>query len=305
MTSDGNLKYHVPVLLNEVIQGLQINEDGVYIDATFGAGGHSRAILDKLNVKGHLYGIDQDSDAIHNVISDDPKFSFVHGNFRYIKRFMRYAGVDKVDGVFADLGVSSHQFDTVGRGFSIRFEDELDMRMNQGAKYTAADILNSYSHDDLTSVFSQYGNVRNSKTLARNIVQRRRARPFKEAMDFIEFIDKIKMGTLQKYAATVFQALRIEVNDEYHSLIEFLTNSKGLLKEGGVLAVISYHSLEDKLVKNLIRSGSVDGSFEEDDRGRVVKEFEQLNKKVIVPKEDEVEVNSRARSAKLRLAKKL
>lgn len=305
MKSSKILTYHTPVLLDEVVEGMEIKQDGVYVDATFGSGGHSRSMLNKLGVKGRLYVIDQDGDAKQNIITDDPRFSFIHGNFRYIRRYLRYEGISRVDGILADLGVSSYQFDTVGRGFSIRFEDDLDMRMNKKIKLTAAIILNTYSMDRLVGIFSFYGNVRNSKSLARKIIERRKSIPFKSVTDFMEFIDRTKIGTLQKYASTVFQALRIEVNDEYQALKDFLAGVGQVLGENGVLAVISYHSLEDKLVKNFIRSGNVDGIVNEDEKGRVVKVFDPINKKVIIPSAEEVERNSRAKSAKLRLARKL
>lgn len=299
-----NEEYHIPVLLQESVDGLQIRDNGVYVDATFGAGSHSTSILNKLNAKGHLYSFDQDADAAKNSF-DDARFTFVYGNFRYLKRYLKYEGIDSVDGILADLGVSSHQFDTGDRGFSYRFEGALDMRMNGMIQTTAADVLNTYHGDELVRIFSRYGNVRNAKTLSRSIVKKRKTMMFSDIQSFVEHLEKHKMGSFQKYVTTVFQALRIEVNDELNALCDFLDNCRELLKPGGRLSVISYHSMEDKIVKNLIKTGYADGVSEVDEMGREEKYFIQVNKKLILPTEEEVERNSRAKSAKLRIAERI
>lgn len=300
--SDSN--YHTPVLLFESVEGMVVDPDGVYVDVTFGSGAHSQLILDKLSAKGHLYSFDQDGDAKKNLI-EDPRFTFVESNFRYMKRFMKYYGVESVSGVLADLGVSSFQLDTVGRGFSYRFEDALDMRMNTANPLTAAHVINTYSFEMLVNIFSQYGNVRNSKSLAKSIILRRNDVPFNDVQDFVDHLIQHRIGTVPKYLATVFQALRIEVNDEVGALRELLHACKDLLRQNGRLAAISYHSLEDRMVKRMIKSGSVTGKSEEDEKGRVKSYFRQVHSKVILPTEDEMERNSRAKSAKLRIAERL
>ncbi len=298
------MEYHKPVLLKESVAGLNISEAGIYVDVTFGAGGHSQEILNKLSAKGHLYGIDQDIDAIHNIIEDD-RFTFIRSNFKWITNFLKLKGVQQVDGVLADLGVSSHQFDVPERGFTYRDDGPLDMRMNQEAKISAAKILNSYSFEDLVRIFSQYGEVRNSKTLASRIIEYRQRNEFNLTSELISLIDGIVIGSRPKYFAQVFQALRVEVNEELDVLGRFLEQCDGLIKVGGRLSVISYHSLEDRLVKNFIKSGRLDGKVEKDDFGRSLNSWKAINKKVIIPSEEEVEENSRAKSAKLRIAEKI
>lgn len=299
-----SLNYHIPVLLKESVEGLVVDPDGIYIDVTFGSGAHSKSILQKISAKGHLYSFDQDGDAEQNRLEAE-NFTFIRSNFRYIKRFMKYYGVDKVDGILADLGVSSYQLDTVGRGFSYRFEDELDMRMNKSNAITAHKVINTYSYTDLVKVLSEYGNVRNAKSLAKSIIERREVSQFVEVKDFVEHLEKNRFGSMQKYLATVFQALRIEVNDEVGALDELLMGCRELLKVKGRLVAISYHSLEDRMVKRMIKSGNADGKVVEDEKGRVIKYFEQIHSKVISPSEEEVERNSRAKSAKLRIAERL
>ena len=299
-----NEMYHVPVLLEESISGLNIDPDGVYLDLTFGGGGHSREILKRLK-DGCLIGFDQDSDALANV-PDDNRFVFVNHNFRYLRNFMRYCGYDKADGILADLGVSSHEFDEADRGFSFRFDAELDMRMNQRNKLKATDILNSYSEEELTRVFRNYGEVDNVKRLVGLIVKARAENEINRSEEFLQVIDPcVPKQKEKKYLAQVYQALRIEVNGELEALEEMLQQAELALRPGGRLVIITYHSLEDRIVKNFLKSGNFEGKVEKDFYGHVKRNFELVNRKVIVPSEEEVERNPRARSAKLRIAEKL
>ena len=299
-----NEMYHVPVLLEESISGLNIDPEGVYLDMTFGGGGHSREILKRLK-DGCLIGFDQDSDALANV-PDDNRFVFVNHNFRYLRNFMRYCGYDKADGILADLGVSSHEFDEADRGFSFRFDAELDMRMNQRNKLKATDVLNSYSEEELTRVFRNYGEVDNVKRLVGLIVKARAENEINRSEEFLQVIDPcVPKQKEKKYLAQVYQALRIEVNGELEALEEMLQQAELALRPGGRLVIITYHSLEDRIVKNFLKSGNFEGKVEKDFYGHVKRNFELVNRKVIVPSEEEVERNPRARSAKLRIAEKL
>lgn len=297
--------YHVPVMLRESLEGLNIRPDGVYVDVTFGGGGHSREILVRLGDNGQLFGFDQDADAEHNIL-DDSRFTFVRSNFRYLNNFMRYYGVDKVDGVLADLGVSSHHFDEKERGFSFRFDGELDMRMNMRAGQTAADVVNNYTEEALANVFYLYGELKNSRKLASALVRARAERKIQTIEEFLEilrpFVGKDKE---KKFLAQAFQALRIEVNDEMAALKEMLLHSLRILRPGGRLVVITYHSLEDRLVKNFLKSGNFEGKTEQDFFGNLQTPFRLVNNKVIVPAEREIEMNPRSRSAKLRIAEKI
>jgi 16S rRNA (cytosine1402-N4)-methyltransferase len=295
------LPYHIPVLLNESVDALAILPEGVYVDATFGAGGHSKPIVQKLNAKGHLYAFDQDDDAWANAI-DHSSFTLIQSNYRWIHRFMKLYNVDQVDGILADLGISSHQIDEASRGFSFRFDAELDMRMNTSAELNARDILHQYSEEDLVGIFSDYGEVRNAKTLAKKITDTRRVRKINTTNDFNQLLSQVCMGPQQKYFAQVYQALRIEVNDEMNALIDFLNRSTSLLKPGGRFAVITYHSLEDRLVKNLFKFGNVDGKQIKDEYGNISKTYDLLFKNVIEPSPEEQKLNPRSRSAKLRVA---
>ena len=295
-----NEMYHVPVLLEESISGLNIDPEGVYLDLTFGGGGHSREILKRLK-DGCLIGFDQDSDALANV-PDDNRFVFVNHNFRYLRNFMRYCGYDKADGILADLGVSSHEFDEADRGF----DAELDMRMNQRNKLKATDVLNSYSEEELTRVFRNYGEVDNVKRLVGLIVKARAENEINRSEEFLQVIDPcVPKQKEKKYLAQVYQALRIEVNGELEALEEMLQQAELALRPGGRLVIITYHSLEDRIVKNFLKSGNFEGKVEKDFYGHVKRNFELVNRKVIVPSEEEVERNPRARSAKLRIAEKL
>ena len=296
--------YHVPVLLQACVDGLQVEPDGVYADVTFGGGGHSREILSRLGGGGHLYGFDQDADAARNAIPDG-RFTFVRSNFRYLKNWMRYYGVGQLDGVMADLGVSSHHFDDGERGFSFRFEGRLDMRMNQSARLTAADVVNDYAEERLAGLFYLYGELRNARRLAACLVKARAVRRIATTDDFVEAIRPL-MGRdrEKKDLAKAFQALRIEVNQEMDALKELLSAAAELLRPGGRLAVLSYHSLEDRLVKNMIKTGNVEGKRVEDFYGNVECPFRAVNSKVIVPGGEEQAANPRSRSAKLRIAEK-
>ncbi|HEX7584165.1 MAG TPA: 16S rRNA (cytosine(1402)-N(4))-methyltransferase RsmH [Prolixibacteraceae bacterium] len=295
--------YHVPVLLNESVNGLEIKANGDYVDVTYGGGGHSREILSRLET-GRLFAFDQDEDAAVNVIHDE-KFFFIRHNFKYIRNFLKYYDVEQVDGILADLGVSSHDFDVAERGFSFRFDGDLDMRMNRDSSQTAADIVNTYTEDQLRTVFREYGEIDNSGRLAKQLVSARNAKPVHTIEQFKEAIAPC-VSRLQesKYLAKVFQALRIETNHEMDVLHEFLEQSIQLLKPGGRLVVITYHSLEDRMVKNFIRSGDFTGKQEKDFYGNVESPLLAINRKVIVPSEDEIERNPRARSGKLRIAEK-
>lgn len=304
MNSD-SLTYHVPVLLNESVDGLNIKAGGVYVDVTFGGGGHSKEILSRLPEGAHLFSFDQDADAERNIIADD-KFTFVRSNFRYIKNFMRYHEVDGIDGVLADLGVSSHHFDDSERGFSFRFDGKLDMRMNQRAGKTAADIVNTYEEEALADLFYLYGELKNSRKIASAIVKARSTKALRTIEDLLNIV-KPMFGRERekKELAKVFQALRIEVNQEMDALKEMLLAATELLKPGGRLSVITYHSLEDRIVKNLMKTGNCEGKEEKDFFGRSSSPYRQINNKVIVPDADEQERNPRSRSAKLRIAEKI
>ncbi len=294
--------YHIPALLNETIDGLNIKSDGVYVDVTFGGGGHSREILSKLGKNGKLIAFDQDEDAVENAI-DDPRFIFVRSNFKYLKNFLRYHNVEKVDGVLADLGVSSHHFDEAERGFSFRFDGALDMRMNKKSALTAAVILNTYSEEKLADVFYLYGELHNSRKIARTIVNAREKTPFDRIFPFIEILKPFFGREKEKKdMARVFQALRIEVNKEMDVLKSLLDQSVEVLNPEGRLVVLTYHSLEDRLVKNFIKSGNFEGKLEKDFYGNVLSPMKAVNNKVIVADDAEVERNPRARSAKLRIA---
>lgn len=296
-------EYHVPVLLNESVNGLKIKADGDYVDVTFGGGGHSREIFCRLKT-GRLFAFDQDEDAAANIIHSD-RFYFVRHNFKYIRNFLKHYGIDKVDGILADLGVSSHDFDVAERGFSFRFDGDLDMRMNRDSALTAADIVNTYSEEQLRNIFREYGEIDNAGRLAKQIILSRNIEPVKTISQFREAIAPCVPKALEsKYLAKVFQALRIETNREMDVLHEFLEQSIGLLKPGGRLVVITYHSLEDRMVKNFIRSGDSSGKQEKDFFGNVDSPLMAVNRKVIVPSEEEIEQNPRARSAKLRIAEK-
>ncbi|AZS29025.1 16S rRNA (cytosine(1402)-N(4))-methyltransferase RsmH [Butyricimonas faecalis] len=295
--------YHVPVLLEESVSGLNIDPDGVYLDLTFGGGGHSREILKRLK-DGCLIGFDQDADALANV-PDDDRFIFVNHNFRYLRNFLRYCGYDEADGILADLGVSSHEFDEAGRGFSFRFDAELDMRMNQRSRLKATDILNTYSEEDLTRIFRNYGEVDNAKRLVDLIVKARAEKMITRSEEFLQVIAPcVPKQKEKKYLAQVYQALRIEVNGELEALEDMLKEAERALRPGGRLVVITYHSLEDRIVKNFLKSGNFEGKVEKDFYGHVKRNFELVNRKVIVPSEEEIEKNPRARSAKLRIAEK-
>ena len=296
-------EYHVPVLLNDSVNGLEIKADGDYVDVTFGGGGHSREIFSRLKT-GRLFAFDQDEDAVANIIHDE-RFFFIRHNFKYIRNFLKYYGVDQVDGILADLGVSSHDFDVAERGFSFRFDGDLDMRMNRDSAQTAADLVNTYSEEQLRTMFREYGEIDNAGRLARELVAARNAKPIKTIEQFRHAISPC-VPKLQesKYLAKVFQALRIETNQEMDVLHEFLQQSIGLLKPGGRLVVITYHSLEDRMVKNFIKSGDISGKQEKDFFGNVESPLVAINRKVIVPGEEELERNPRSRSAKLRIAEK-
>ena len=297
------MHYHNPVLLKECIEGLNINPAGIYVDVTFGGGGHSREILKHLTT-GKLYAFDQDEDAVKNSIGDD-RFVLIKQNFRYLKNFLKMYDALPIDGLLADLGVSSHQFDEAERGFSIRFDAKLDMRMDQNAKQTAAEVLNTYSEEDLKRIFRLYGEVENAGYLASIIFHNRKDKQIETVNDLKTMIVKcVKRGRENQYYAQVFQALRIEVNKELDVLQDLLMQSLEVLKPGGRLVVISYHSLEDRLVKNIMRSGKFEGDVEKDFYGNPLTPFKQITKKPIVPSEKENEENSRARSAKLRIAEK-
>lgn len=295
--------YHTPVLLQQCIEALAIKPDGVYVDVTFGGGGHSHEILSKLD-KGMLYAFDQDSDAKANAerFRQNRSFTFVESNFRHLKRQLRFYGVKQVDGILADLGVSSHQLDEGARGFSTRFDGELDMRMDQAAALTASDIINDYGQDDLIHILSAYGEIKNARTLAAAII-RSRGKGITRNEELKEIALKVApRGKEMKYLAQLFQAIRIEVNDEMGALREFLEQTPEVIRPGGRLVVMSYHSLEDRPVKNFINSGNLKGKVEQDFYGNVIRPFDPVTRKPIVPGEDEIEQNKRARSAKLRIA---
>ncbi len=298
------MQYHNPVLLKETVDGLNIREDGVYVDVTFGGGGHSREILNRLGPNGKLYAFDQDVDALENAIEDD-RFTLINENFRFIKRFLRFYGVRKVDGILGDFGVSSHQFDVAERGFSTRFESALDMRMNQKSNLSAHQVVNDYEEKELKAVLFNYGELRNSSKIARAIVSARKEEEIKTSEQLKEVLKPfLPMGKEHKILAQVYQAIRIEVNQEIEALKEFLLQTENLLNSGGRLSLISYHSLEDRLVKRFIRSGMFQGEPEKDFYGNISVPFKKVGK-LIVPSAEEIRKNNRARSAKLRIAEKL
>lgn len=297
--------YHIPALLEPTLKGLNIQADGTYVDVTFGGGGHSRAIINELGPEGRLYSFDQDIDAQKNAI-DDSRFTFVYSNFRFIKNFIRYYGVDGVDGILADLGVSFHHFDDPERGFSFRWDGPLDMRMNRRASRPASWYIENYTEQELSKIFSLYGELKNARKIASAIVKARQTEPITTVEQLLAVVNPlIDRRKEKKELAQVFQALRIEVNGEIDALSDFLRQSLEILKPGGRLAVITYHSLEDRLVKNFMRSGNLEGEVKQDFFGRNLSPFKLLTNKPIVPTDEEVERNPRSRSAKLRIAEKL
>ena len=296
--------YHIPVMLNESIEGLNIKPNGTYVDVTFGGGGHSRRILECLGEGGHLYAFDQDEDAAKNVI-DDSRFIFIQQNFRYMKNFLQLYCGGKVDGILADLGVSSYQFDTPEKGFSTRFNGRLDMRMNQNAAVDAASIVNTYDVSSLASVFSRYGELRNAMAIADAITMAREEKPIETTDELKAAVARfLPRGSENKVLAQIFQALRIEVNEEMKVLEAFLSQCADVLNPGGRLVVLSYHSLEDRLVKNFMKTGNADGNLEKDFFGNQLTPYKLMTSKPIVPSDDEIQMNSRARSAKLRVAER-
>jgi 16S rRNA (cytosine1402-N4)-methyltransferase len=297
--------YHIPALLHESVDGLNIQPNGTYVDVTFGGGGHSKEILSRLGDGGRLYGFDQDKEAYRNVL-DDKRFVFVRSNFRYLNNFLQYYEIEKVDGILADLGVSSHHFDDEERGFSFRFDSQLDMRMNRSAKQTAADVLNNYEEEQLSNLFYLYGELRMARKIASAIVFARQKKPIETVNEFLEIMDRFAYRDKEKKVlAQAFQALRIEVNQELDALSEMLQQSVEYLSVGGRLCVISYHSLEDRMVKNFFRSGNIEGKIEKDFYGNPLSNLKIINRKVIVPSDDEQRLNPRSRSAKLRIAEKI
>ncbi len=296
-------EYHITVLLNETVDALEVKPDGIYVDVTFGAGGHSKQIINQLSAKGHLYAFDQDKDASQNQ-PDENRFTLIEANFRYLKRFLRLEGITAVDGILADLGVSSHQLDEPTRGFSYRYDAPLDMRMNTSADKTAADLLRTYNEDNLVRILSDYGEVRNAKTLARAIVQHRRVSDLKTTFDLNRLLEQHVMGLRMKYFSQVYQAIRMEVNDEIGALCDMLQDGLSILKPGGRISVITFHSIEDRVVKNFFKTGNFDGQLMKDDYGNISKPFSLVNKKVIEASASELKVNARSRSAKLRIAQK-
>ncbi|MDD5781415.1 MAG: 16S rRNA (cytosine(1402)-N(4))-methyltransferase RsmH [Muribaculaceae bacterium] len=294
--------YHIPALLAPTIEGLSIKANGVYVDATFGGGGHSRAIMEHLGANGRLYGFDQDMDAYANRI-DDPRFTFVHSNFRFLSNFMRYYGVDEVDGIVADLGVSFHHFDDASRGFSFRFDGELDMRMNRDSAISARSVIATYSEERLADVLFLFGELKSARRMAAAIVKARQTSDIVSASQLIEAVKPfIKPAQEKKELAQLFQALRIEVNDEIGALKSLLTQSLKVLRPGGRICILTYHSLEDRIVKNFFRTGNIEGRIDKDFFGRINAPLVAVNNKVIVPDEAEIERNPRSRSAKLRIA---
>ena len=297
--------YHVPVLLGESIDGLNIKPGGIYVDVTFGGGGHSREIVSRLTGGAHLFSFDQDADAELNIINDD-RFTFVRSNFRYIKNWMRYHGIDHIDGLLADLGVSSHHFDDETRGFSFRFDAPLDMRMNKRAGATAADIVNNYDEQELADVFFLYGELKNARRIAAALAKARSQQRIDTTNQFMQAVEKLfKQEREKKEMAKLFQALRIEVNHEMDALRDMLRGATELLAPGGRLSVITYHSLEDRIVKNVMKTGNAEGKMKQDFFGRIETPFRLVNNKVIIPTQEEQERNPRSRSAKLRIAEKI
>ncbi len=299
--------YHVPVLLKESVDGLNITEGGNFVDVTFGGGGHSKEIYSRMDKNGHLYSFDQDADAEKNADGFDTKrFTFVRSNFRFLKNFMRYYGVEHIDGLLADLGVSSHHFDDSARGFSFRFEGKLDMRMNQRAGMTAADVVNTYEEEQLADVLYLYGELKQSRKIAAALVKARQEKPIETIGDLMEVSKTFFRNEREKKdMAKLFQALRIEVNHEMDALKEMLKSATEMLKPGGRLVIITYHSLEDRIVKNLMKTGNVEGKEDKDFFGKVNTPYRLVNRQVIVPTDEEMARNPRSRSAKLRIAEKL
>ena len=296
--------YHVPVLLKESVAGLDIQPDGIYVDVTFGGGGHSKEILSRLGKKGHLYSFDQDADAENNIVDDD-RFTFVRSNFRYIGQWMRYYGVEHIDGLLGDLGVSSHHFDDETRGFSFRFDAPLDMRMNKRAGQTAADILNNYDEERLADVFYLYGELKNARRVAKAISDYRRQRSIQTTGQLAEATEALMRSEREKKdMARLYQALRIEVNNEMDALRDMLKGATALLREGGRLSIITYHSLEDRIVKNVMKAGNAEGKVEQDFFGRISSPYRLVNK-VTTPSDEEQLRNPRSRSAKLRIAERI
>ena len=315
--------YHVPVLLKESVDGLNIKPGGIYVDVTFGGGGHSREILSRIDTKGHLFSFDQDADAENNIFEsedndinntdtqkarrfvDDSRFTFVRSNFRYLKNGMQYYGIEHIDGLLADLGVSSHHFDDESRGFSFRFDAPLDMRMNKRAGKTAAEIINEYDEEQLADLFYLYGELKNSRRIAATLVAARKQAFIASTSDFIRAVEPLFSREREKKdMAKLFQALRIEVNHEMTALKEMLTSATALLTHGGRLSIITYHSLEDRIVKNVMKTGNIERKVNQDFFGRIESPYKLINNKVITPSEDELSINSRSRSAKLRIAER-
>ncbi len=304
METNNTIHYHIPVMLTECLEGLNIRPDGIYIDVTFGGGGHSRAIFSKLSSEGKLIAFDQDPDALANVWEAD-NFQLIPSNFAFLKNYLRSLGIDKVDGILADLGVSSHQFDEGKRGFSIRTNDPLDMRMNQNGAFSAMNVVNEYEEEQLIKILRKYGEVTSPGKVAGTICRGRQATPIKTTGELIAVLQKIAPKFKEhKFFAQVFQAIRMEVNNELDVLEKFLLQTAEVLKPGGRLVVMSYHSLEDRLVKNYMKRGNLDGSIEKDFFGNILKPFSDVTRKPISPTEEEMELNSRARSAKLRIAER-
>ena len=315
--------YHVPVLLKESVNGLHIKPNGIYVDVTFGGGGHSREILSRLGADGHLFSFDQDADAENNIFEDrgdakdcsneqkgkrfvdDSRFTFVRSNFRFLKHWMQYYGIEQIDGLLGDLGVSSHHFDDESRGFSFRFDAPLDMRMNKRAGKTAADIVNEYDEEQLANLFYSYGELKNSRRIASTLTNARRQKPIATTSDFINAVEPLfKREREKKDMAKLFQALRIEVNHEMTALKEMLMAATDVMKPGGRLSIITYHSLEDRIVKNIMKTGNIEGKVEQDFFGHIDSPYKLINNKVIVPSEEEQSQNPRSRSAKLRIAER-
>lgn len=298
--------YHTPVMLNESIDAMNIQPDGIYVDTTFGGGGHSREILSRLTGNAHLYSFDQDADAEQNIITDDPRFTFVRGNFRYLSNFLRYYGHEQIDGILADLGVSSHHFDTPERGFSFRSDAPLDMRMNQRATFTAQHVVNNYTQEQLADIFYLYGEMHNARQLAATIVKARNQHSIDTIGDLLTATQsQINREHEKKDLARMFQALRIEVNHEMQALQQMLTQATQILRPGGRLVVITYHSLEDRLVKNIMKTGNLQGKEEKDFFGRISTLYQLVTRRPILPSNEEQESNPRSRSAKLRVAEKI
>jgi len=299
------MNYHLPVMLDECIEGLNICPDGTYVDVTFGGGGHSRAIMEHLGSDGRLVGFDQDADALANKL-DDPRFELIHENFRYLKSFLRLHGIRSVDGILADLGVSSHQFDVADRGFSTRLDGELDLRMDRRQELTARELVNSADEQELTRLLRLYGELPNAYQMAKAIVKARGEKEIVTTFDLREAVSRhLPRGAENKYLAMLFQALRIEVNGELEALMAMLQQAKDVLKPGGRLVVMSYHSLEDRLVKNYFKTGNFEGKLEKDFYGNPIVPLKLVSRKAITASEEELQVNNRARSAKLRVAEKL